>query len=95
MKIPKTVTVRGREWRVVFRKLKGVEGLCEHGRRRISISKDLPERHHAEVFLHELLHACLPEMTPGPDAEEAMVLRLAPRLLRAMRSLGWVTGGNS
>lgn len=90
MGLPKTIQISGREWRVVIKPLahRGLEGQCDYSKREIQIDSGLPVVERAEVFLHEVLHACLPEPWPT-KAEETMVRRLAPRLLDALRSVSW------
>lgn len=91
MRIPNTVEVNGEIWKVVRRSLaaKGLAGRCVYRKNEIQIEEALPDSEVAEVFLHELMHACLPERF-GSAVEERMVLNMAPRLLEALKGMGWV-----
>lgn len=66
-----------------------LDGWCVYNRREIQIEETLTGAHREETFLHELLHACLPENW-APNAEETMIRRLAPRLLDTLKGLGWM-----
>lgn len=92
MKLPRTMEINGEVWRVVKRVPPDphTDGMCGYSKRTIYIHPDLPKAEIAETFLHEVLHACLPETTWGARVEEKMVRRLAPRLLTALRGIGWV-----
>lgn len=92
MKIPRSVVVNGERWRVVRKPLakRGLDGLCfPPPRREIQIERKLPEGLRTETFLHELMHACLTTRKNSP-VEERMISQLAPRLLAALRSAGWI-----
>jgi hypothetical protein len=94
VRIPRKLVVNGKPWTVRLKDLskKRLEGQCDYRHREIGIDVQVPESERAEVFLHELLHACLEESSWSPKTEEFMVRRLAPRLLEALRelkNLGW------
>jgi Zn-dependent peptidase ImmA (M78 family) len=88
--IPRALTVNGDRWRVLFRPLssKNLNGFCDYQRREIWIDSEMTQAEQEVTFLHELLHACLPERFPA-RAEETMVRRLAPRLLESLKGIEW------
>lgn len=90
VRLPKKVEINGRTWRVVVKPLvhRGMSGQCVHRKREIQIERDLPADEVAETFLHELMHACLTEDVAN-RTEETLVARLAPRLLAALKGIGW------
>lgn len=94
-RLPKSVVVAGQKWRVVLKPMahRGLHGQCVYTTREIQVDSELPPDERTEVFLHELIHACLPETCWSPTAEERMVLRLSPRLLAALQGIGWAPGG--
>jgi hypothetical protein len=91
VKLPRALVINGERWRIVRKPLcrRGRYGQCNYRTREIQIDSELVGDERAETFVHELLHACLPEDW-APTAEERMIERLAPRLLSALRGLGWV-----
>ena len=90
-KVPKALTINGERWTVVRANLarRGLWGLCVHTKREIRLDSGLRGQELAETFLHEVLHACLPERF-NAKTEEKMVFRLAPRLLGALQGIGWI-----
>lgn len=88
MNLPRSITINGKRWSVRLGALRarGLYGTCNYRRRVITIDREASAEERAETFLHELLHACLPERW-SVRAEERMVRRLAPRLLSALRQL--------
>lgn len=90
MRLPRSVTIEGKRWRVVRKPLfrRGLVGLCVHRKREIWICTAVPRSELREVFLHEVMHACLPEPF-ARRTEEAMVTRLAARLVRVLPRLRW------
>lgn len=91
MKLPTSVTIEGKTWRVVVKPLRrrNLAGQCVHRRREIQICESLDHEARAETFMHELLHACL-HREPESTSEERFVRALSPRLLSTLRNLGWV-----
>ena len=90
-RLPKTVTINGKPWRVVLKPLfaKGFYGLCLRTAREIQIDDTITGDEREETFLHELMHACIRERV-SDEAEERLVDRMAPRLLAALKSAGWI-----
>lgn len=100
MKIPKQFSIKGKQWKVSFRKKVKHEdgeicrGLCVFGERRILLVKDMPEAERTEVFLHEMVHATLYEahLSPGTglasEAEEIVCDAITDTLLTCFR-LSW------
>lgn len=88
--IPRSLTINGKRWRVVTKRLvhRGLYGQCVYRTREIQICSTLTPDERQETFLHELMHAC-----GGGDyaakREETMVRRLSPRLLSALQGIGW------
>lgn len=91
MKLPRSLVINGDRWRVLQKDLsnKDYVGLCVHRRCEIQVDSNLTGEEKLETFLHEVLHACLREPF-AERTEERMVLRLAPRLLAALKDIGWV-----
>ena len=91
MKLPTSVLINGRRWKV-----KRVEpntewsGLCVYAERTIYITTDLDDRDAQETFLHELLHALLPEreFLWSEKLEELVIHMLAPRLVTTLKDMG-------
>lgn len=93
MKIPKTLKVRGKRWTVQFKQLPPMQlGECNYTKRVIYLDPDqLPNKDDLDdTFMHEVIHACLPEAWET-EMEERLVEVLAPRLLETLRGLGWVS----
>lgn len=90
MKLPRSLNINGKRWRVVLKPLarRGMLGQCLHAKREIQIDQDIPTTERQEVFLHEVIHACLPERW-SMGREEKIVFRLSPRLLNALQGIGW------
>jgi hypothetical protein len=90
VRLPRTLTINGERWRVVRKPMlhRGLFGQCVPSLREIQICSWLTGDDLADTFLHEVLHAC---MGPGwkEEDEEAVVSRLAPKLLRVLDSIGW------
>jgi hypothetical protein len=91
MRIPRSLEINGKRWRVVRKPLAhlGDSGRCYPGSREIQLDPYLTREELEDTFLHELIHACLREPW-ATKAEERMVARLTPRLLKAMKDIGWV-----
>lgn len=89
--VPKSVQVNGKRWRVILKPLnhRGLDGLCRPDVREIHIDSALVGDERAETFLHELMHACVREPV-ALRTEERLINRMAPRLLAALQSIGWV-----
>lgn len=54
------VTVRGKRWNLVFRKMKDYDGFCEspnHPGKRILIDRSLGTQQKLDALIHELIHA--------------------------------------
>lgn len=67
MKIPKTIQVVNKEWRVEYKwnlRYDGhkCDGLCCHETRTIFIDRSLSKQEKEETFLHEYLHAIIAEL---------------------------------
>lgn len=90
-RIPKSLVINGERWTVIRANLtrRGLLGLCVHTKLEIRLDTGLRGQELAETFLHEVLHACLPERF-NVKTEEKMVLRIAPRLLGALKDIGWM-----
>jgi hypothetical protein len=90
-RLPRTVQVNGERWRVLLKPLarRGLDGLCRPDVREIHIDESLTAEERDETFLHELMHACVREPV-SLRVEERLVNRMAPRLLAALESAGWL-----
>lgn len=82
--IPKKIKVAGRWWSVrrTSRRrkrgeMRGLAGLCDRETRTIWIDAKLTDAETSSTFVHELLHACLPD-SHGAEAaaEERLVTSL-------------------
>jgi len=86
--MPKTVTIRGRLWRLEWIDgLVGEYGYCDAGTQTIKIDRETKSPQLiAEVIVHELLHAAwfqagLPRSEGSMVEEETVVTALAPPLV--------------
>jgi hypothetical protein len=79
----------------------GLNGHCDHDQGVIRYSEKQSASQIRETFLHEILHACfwnagLTADVGGPDDEEKLINKLAPRVLAMMRDnkglVRWLTG---
>ena len=85
MKIPRKVTIKGKEWRIMWRKRilddfgNECHGLCVSSQRKILLEKGMNRKQQKVVFLHELNHAILYEchVDLASDIEEIVVQGLA------------------
>jgi hypothetical protein len=87
-KIPKVISIKGKLWKISFRKrikLDGVDcdGLCESGKRLILLRSGLTKKDLIHTFLHEYFHAVLHELHVDVDGglEEVIVDGMASCLL--------------
>jgi hypothetical protein len=55
--------IRGRLWRVLFKRLSGAWGYCEHETRTITIEKNANEKMTLDAVCHEVAHARFPYLT--------------------------------
>lgn len=90
MKIPSSFVIKGRTWKVRFRKKiieKGEEchGLCFINKRIIYIEKGLDKDLEAVTFMHEFFHACVYELHLALDSslEETLVDGFADCLIQS------------
>lgn len=67
----------------------GIHGICLKRDHVIVLGKHLRGKFREHVFVHELLHALVPEKKWPAKREEDFVEFLAPRLLRALKGIGW------
>ena len=73
---PAKLTIRGKVWRVGFRKLKAEDvGWCDYDTRQIHISPKAPM---PDTLIHEVLHAALPDLDEDAilETEEAIASAL-------------------
>lgn len=70
----------------------GYMGLCFPDTRDIFIGAHLDDEEKLDTFVHELLHACCPIQSKAFTfkQEEAFVSHAAPRLVSALKSMGWI-----
>lgn len=85
---PATLTIRGRRWRLVRRRLKnqGIDGLCDSPAepdREILVDATLTGERELDVFVHEMLHAAF------WDLDEAAIADTATDIARALWRLGY------
>jgi len=83
VRIPKTIDVKGKLWKVEYKWNLSDEGtlcdgLCDDTLRTIFINRATPKEQRAGIFMHELLHALyyelnLQEATFSEDVEEILV----------------------
>ncbi len=77
MRIPKSITLRGRRWRVVRPKTCStggdVLGCCSVAARTIEIRRDLTGGLALETYLHECLHAVFPRYIVSDRVQEALI----------------------
>ena len=87
--IPKTLKINGRKWKVVVEEQED-RGHCDHDARVITVADRLDKQDAEETFIHELLHALIPEQECvwTEKQEELVVELLAPRLLATLKSMG-------
>lgn len=108
MRIPSEVYIRGQKWKIIWRdhedddwRAEEAWGITYHDRREIHLDhvlKHMPGKLR-EVWLHELIHACLPTtlregrprgLTHGQSGlEEKTVKILAPVLALVLNQIGW------
>jgi ribulose-5-phosphate 4-epimerase/fuculose-1-phosphate aldolase len=70
---PLRLQIRGNVWRVGFRTMKAEDvGWCDYEKRQIHISPKAPM---PDTLIHEVLHACLPDLDEDAilETEEAIV----------------------
>lgn len=83
-------TLLGRPFRLVFRRLKKVDGDCTQPNgdavREIRICKGLSEERELDVTIHEALHGC------GWHIDEEFVARAATDIARLLVLAGWRKG---
>lgn len=83
MKLPRSLTISGRRWRVVRGDPgEGHEGECDPAARTITIAEHLDAQDAEAVFWHEVLHALLPEaqIIVSERSEELIVELLSQRI---------------
>lgn len=86
MKVPRTLRIAGRRWKVVRGPCAETEdprvGECDHATRTITIAEHLTGADLEQTMCHELLHACLPEANfiVTLKQEELLVELLCQRL---------------
>ena len=69
------VIIRGVRWivRQSARKLTGKWGWCDYSERRIVVCKSARGIQHLDTVIHEMLHACLPDLSEESVYETARV----------------------
>lgn len=83
MKLPRSITIRGKKWKVVRGDPgDGHEGECDPATRTITIAERLDAQDTEAVFWHEILHALLPEaqIIVSERTEEIIVELLSQRI---------------
>jgi len=86
--IPPHLKINGRKWKVRFDFIED-NGECDYEARTITISEKLDKQDAEETFLHEVLHALIPEASVWDETTEELVVSLmAPRLLATLKGLG-------
>ena len=76
--------LRGKYYTLIFAKLKPpLLGLCDWDNRTISINERLTGEIELDTLIHELLHAC------QPDLEESAVDQTASDIARILTRLGY------
>lgn len=90
MKLPKKISIEGKQWTVI-RKWRIVEngvecdGLCVSEKREIWVCHGLPEAEAFQIFMHEYLHAVFIEkgihlLSIPPEVEEMLVHGISKEL---------------
>lgn len=90
MKVPTTIRINGRQWRIVRAPLPTDHGLTDHRTRTVTLDTALTGEDLKDTLLHELLHACLGEESGfylSSNKEELMIRLLAPRLLGVLKQI--------
>ena len=103
--IPPTVQIRNDIWRIIWRSRRdpswvaeGAWGVTIHSKQEIHLCESMKHQpHHLQtVWIHELLHACIPllvkdgrpsKFTSG--MEEEVVYEIAPLLALLLNQTGW------
>ncbi len=74
----KKIMVRGVPWKIIIGRPPGnkCDGICDYASRTIYVRKTAPDR--AATMVHEVLHACFPDVEECAiiDTEEAIVAAL-------------------
>lgn len=92
MKLPKTLRIAGKKWKVERSEPDNTaNGLTCYETRTIYVSPHLTGDDAVDTFLHEVLHACLGhevDLYLPKKRDELLVLLLTPRLLEVLRQVG-------
>lgn len=87
MKIPRSVVINGKRWRVVRCQMRrNLYGKCDYRKREIRIETELPRVEAEETYLHEVFHACLGERWTH-QIDEPLNERLAARFLHTLKGM--------
>ena len=80
--IPTSFKLGANTWRVRYRKMPGVHGMCEADKHTIYLNPEQKPKDLYSTYLHELTHAIL--FTMGYDEEEKFVAAYEQLLLQVM-----------
>jgi hypothetical protein len=77
------IRLRGKRWRLVFKRLAGDCGRCRYRDNKLHVSDDVRGRLRLDTLIHEMLHACY------PDVDEDSVTETATDMARGLWRLGY------
>ncbi len=95
MKLPRSLLISGRRWKVVRGDPgEGDVGSCDYANRTITLDPRLEGNDLESTAIHEILHACLPEaqIVVSERVEELLVELLSQRVGGVLKQLWGVRG---